>query len=140
MIEVTQTILHLETPGRYGNCLQAAVASLLELPIEDVPHFAQYDNADHALLWWDALVGWVHQAGWEAAWLDEAPGEELCIIGGKSPRGVNHVCVGRGDVVVWDPHPSRDGLLSVEDWITLRPATCQVCGYPAEHFEIVEEP
>jgi hypothetical protein len=115
MAEITQTILHGEVEGRMGNCMQAAIASLLDLPLDEVPHFAQYDNADYGWLWYDAFVGWAYQRGLAVEFVDESPGD------GMSPRGVRHLCVGRGETVVWDPHPSRDGLVSVEDWITVRP-------------------
>lgn len=46
MIKVYQTIFD----RRKGNCMQAAVASILELPLEDVPHFilqkGWYDTMD----------------------------------------------------------------------------------------------
>ena len=40
MIKVYQTIVG----GKRGNCMQAAVASLLELPLDDVPHFLNKKN------------------------------------------------------------------------------------------------
>jgi hypothetical protein len=34
-------------------------------------------------------------------------------MSGISPRGYGHRCVGIGGKLVWDPHPSREGLLTV---------------------------
>ena len=36
---VEQTILHDPEKKNYGNCMQACVASLLNIPLNDVPHF-----------------------------------------------------------------------------------------------------
>ena len=51
---------------------------------------------------------------------DELPDEVLgCVpevphlMSGISPRGFGHRCVGIGGQLVWDPHPSRAGLVTV---------------------------
>jgi hypothetical protein len=123
MSQITQSILHDEIDGRYGNCLQAAVASLLDFNLSDVPHFAQYDNADYPWLWYDALVGWAYQRGMYVELYDEpqlmTPNGKQCLLGGESPRGVQHVCVGFDHIVTWDPHPSRSGLKLINSWITI---------------------
>lgn len=36
-----QTVLHDPANGKHGNCLSAVLASLLHLPIEDVPVFSE---------------------------------------------------------------------------------------------------
>ncbi|MBK8896577.1 MAG: hypothetical protein IPN66_06925 [Candidatus Competibacteraceae bacterium] len=36
-----QTILHDKEAGLFGNCLQATLASLLHMPIDEVPHFCK---------------------------------------------------------------------------------------------------
>jgi len=46
MIPIYQTIID---PGK-GNCMQAAVASLLELPLEQVPNFIESQNPQHDFL------------------------------------------------------------------------------------------
>jgi len=104
-------------PG--GNCFSACVASLLELPIEEVPYFMGADD------WCAAFAAWLSPRGFYpvsfnistvGAWRPEG----LFILGGQSPRG-SHAVVARGAVVVHDPHPSRDGLLKVEDGTVLVP-------------------
>jgi hypothetical protein len=35
------------------------------------------------------------------------------LMSGESPRGTNHRVVACGGRTVWDPHPSREGLVSV---------------------------
>ena len=44
MIPVMQKNRHDPTNGIYGDCHRAAIASLLEIPIEDVPHFCDADS------------------------------------------------------------------------------------------------
>jgi hypothetical protein len=109
--EVTQTITYSperEAEGIYGNCLQAAVAALFDKPLDAVPHFS-------AFLWWEqALALWAKGEGYRVEdWDTTVIPDRLCIIGGKSPRGVPHVCVADGGRIVWDPHPSRDGLVTI---------------------------
>lgn len=114
---VTQTILHdpeLAERGVFGNCLQACVATVFHLPIEAVPHFVAFE-------WWpQAMTLWAYGRGLRVCGMttDAIPGGPLgrsYIVGGTSPRGVSHVVVARNGEVVWDPHPSRDGLVSVRD-------------------------
>lgn len=109
--EVTQTILHdPDQPGRYGNCLQAAVASMMRLPLDEVPHFANF-------VWWpQALRLWLR--GRDLTMKGERTTEypqRLALVGGKSERGVAHVVLGYEGRMVWDPHPSRSGLVSIQD-------------------------
>lgn len=119
-VGVTQTILfesELQERGIYGNCLQAAVASLLGLPLDAVPHFSTF-------AWWpQALNLWAHGRQLKVCGerTDTIP-DRRCIVGGKSPRAVAHVVVGNHGQVVWDPHPSRDGLVSVTDVTWFEPA------------------
>lgn len=95
-----------------GDCLRACVASIFDLHIEDVPHFAQLDC--EGLGDWPLLLDrWCRARGWisttkPASWLDEHT--EPCIVGGRSPRA-SHVVVRCDDGTLWDPSPTRDGLL-----------------------------
>jgi len=99
MRKVTQT----DTGSGTGNCLQAAVASLLELPLSRVPHFILHDD-------------------WEIRFMDfmEANGKPVTLRGyegavsgiaiGKTVRSTYHAVVMEDGETVWDPHPSRAGL------------------------------
>lgn len=136
--EVTQTILHDPSlteeqinTGRHvlGNCMQAAIASVLKMPIDAVPHVVQF-------VWWpQALELWLRQFDLtlKSEQIDTIP-ERLCIVSGTSPRGVSHVVVAHAGEIVWDPHPSRDGLVSVRTvwWFEPAPATleCWFCKSP----------
>lgn len=109
-----------------GNCQQAIVASLLELPLEDVPHFVQQD-VDHDGIgdwhWWTAQWKWLRLQGWSihAAVITGCPGEYL-MVSGPSPRGKNifHAVIYRDGELAHDPHPDGTGVLSVSSCHVIR--------------------
>lgn len=112
---ITQTVF--DSPdGPPGNCLQAAVASFLGLPLEEVPHFVLHPNWAHRLRMFAESQGYQ---------LDVVPVRErnLCrgIAVGPTVRGTHHAVVIEDGKQVWDPHPSRLGLTSVEYVFTLTP-------------------
>lgn len=131
----TQTILAARPDGHSadglpGNCIQAAVASLLDLELDQVPHFAVYVD------WFAAMRRWARDRGGDFTYFPMPVPEQYCaawesvaswgrehqafvILSGPSPRGPFwHVVVGNVDLeVVHDPHPSRAGLSEVGDAI-----------------------
>ena len=140
MIAVDQT----EFGYPKGNCIVAAMASIMEVGIDELPDLLErchvFENGkdsswkegnDH---WWNVLVEGARGHGWEPFYM-EARANEIhpqgyAIAGGDSPRSdvvdengknVGHVVVCLDGEVVHDPHPSRDGLLGgiVKDWIML---------------------
>jgi hypothetical protein len=46
MKPVDQEFVHRPDIGQHGDCQRAVIASLLELPITEVPHFLQDANGD----------------------------------------------------------------------------------------------
>lgn len=96
------------TPSEAGNCMSACFATLLEMPLADVPHFASIEEAGE---WWFAMIRWAAELGYGVVQcLAPVPGA-VGMMSGKSPRGdFQHLVVARGDEVIHDPHPSRDGL------------------------------
>ncbi|MFI8535345.1 hypothetical protein ACIGMX_34510 [Streptomyces aquilus] len=111
MQQVSQTILHGDPSGRPGNCLQAAVASLLELPLDEVPHFVEYDD------WQERLAEFCTAYGYRPVM--RPPGTDVAygMAWGPSERGVRHAVVWADGAMVWDPHPSRAGLELVTELI-----------------------
>ena len=110
MKQVTQTITVGDGSGLPGNCLQAAVASLLELDLDEVPHFARYDD------WLERLVAFAEERGHRVLYRPASEPVAFGLAFGQSPRGVFHaVTVVNGET--WDPHPSRDGLVSVANYV-----------------------
>lgn len=119
----------------WGDCVCACVASLLDIPLADVPHFnvearteygsheAGYERVfrrflrDRGYSWW--ILNWnLGAREWAPRFL--APGQ-LAMIGGPSPRSTtgSHAIVGRWTGSEWvtehDPHPAGGGVLAVED-------------------------
>jgi len=140
MTPVTQTTFYDATQPpekQRGNCLTAVVASLLDLPIEDVPNFVQeHVDTDGAKHWWESMHAFVASRGYgvyylrstlyaESLFPDPDPGE-FYAVSGVSPRdpAIFHVVIYRDGEMVHDPHPDRTGLVRVTDeyfW-TLRPS------------------
>lgn len=103
-------------PGR-GNCLAAAIACILEVPVESIPDLDCGRNHDalEAFLGMRGLVPvWIHAAELAKRWVGYHP--EFCVLIGDSPRrtGVRHAVVGKPDgygySIVHDPHPEGGGL------------------------------
>lgn len=133
MIKHTQTI-YVENDHKVpGNCLQACLASVLEVDMNSVPHF----TALGIFHWFDVCNLWLeaeHKVRLEyrplpnnreqlAQVLADARKLDLLehiIVSGTTRRSaiVRHACVGKleGDtpVVVHDPHISRSGLTEID--------------------------
>ena len=121
--EVTQTILASpdNEPGVLGNCFQAAVAALLDMPLDAVPHFVTFGDR-----WYSALLLWCETRGLHVFAADINDQDVIglndpCLVTGMSPRGVQHVVVVAERAIAWDSHPSRDGLETLTGAIWLRP-------------------
>lgn len=115
MTPVTQEFVHKPEEGQHGDCMRACLASLLDLPISDVPHFAQID-ADGQGYFWFGVTEFCRKQGYSFVtvkgsfvWAEDAI---FHVIAGPSPRmaGVHHAVIGRNGQVFFDPHPSRAGL------------------------------
>jgi len=114
--------------GRPGDCLNACVASILDLPYEQVPFFNLYGDG-----WHYTYVSFMRSHGWGlwefAIWGCDVPlwqfgtrqtGYKLYVPGYwlasvLSPRIIDehgksglHAVVMKGNSVAWDPHPQRD--------------------------------
>lgn len=116
---VTQTILAGEIPGRQGNCLQAAIATILVLPLDDVPHFAESAGD-----WVEDMVTFGRRHDYRIVWRGaDGPVPDLGLAFGPTVRSadITHA-VAVMDGRIWDPHPSRAGLTAVStyvDWLPI---------------------
>lgn len=121
MIEHTQTILFNDPEGRQGNCWQTAIASVLELPLDDVPHFIQIDE-DGGRNWWMNTWEWLNERGYTIEVIPTHPdSDELYFVTGPSPRGnFHHVVVYCRGKMVHDPHPDRTGVVEEEYFEVIR--------------------
>lgn len=119
-------MLHFHTEGQAaipGDCLRACVASLFDMPAEEVPHFVADPRGEH--MWFRAVNEWAAERGVQYVVYDGFPsfvpkGGFLAIGSGKSPRGnFGHACIYRIDYgppeLIHDPHPSRAGVVGKPD-------------------------
>ena len=138
MIRVDQS-LTVERDGN-GDCWSACLASLLGIPITDVPAALCDDKGGSSDQTW-ATQTWLAARGLDVSWRDftnpECPALPMGVLGetvvlvGPSPRSkfMQHAVLGaiesaadRRFTVVHDPHPSRLGILSLSQaWWLVRP-------------------
>ena len=108
-----------------GNCFGACVASILEAPLSDVLDDGEMLQGE---LWWRTWEAWLNQRGFGLVHLGDyppawfLPAKGYSIMSGKSPRGdFLHSVVALNGELVHDPHPSRDGVVNIVDWVILYP-------------------
>lgn len=120
MKPIDQTLLGADD----GNCFAACVASLLELPLAEVPNFCKGLTND---AWYPQFIEWLQARGWNAMFLqslgiierDATAG--YYIASGPTERGMLHATVWCAGKLAHDPHPSRAGIQSITDYCFLYP-------------------
>jgi hypothetical protein len=109
-----QRILLGDPSGRPGDCLRAAVATVLQEDPDDVPHFAEAPDWIRAVLdWRPGLFRFDYRRiDGPIAFPADGAARPWVVGCGQSPRGVLHAVVLAADDgrLIHDPHPSRDGL------------------------------
>jgi hypothetical protein len=107
-----------------GNCLQACLATVLDLPLEAVPHFATEGSE-----WFNTLNRWLnknHNMG--AIYCSPlnpgtlevmATSDGRYLVGGKAENGNPHVVVYHQGKLWHDPMPGGEGLKEEEGIIVL---------------------
>ena len=121
MIPIKQTVLHTEKTK--GNCLQAALASILERrTVDEVPVFEEEN-------WYFQLMNWLEVHNIELVrWDYEVQFKGYYLVVGQSPRGdFKHIVVYKNGEIVHDPHPDNTGLKKIEStWLLVpfNPARC----------------
>jgi len=129
MKPVKQSILHDPENNQYGDCFRACIASLLELPIDEVPHVL---NSPKPSRWYEDILQWLGKRGlayieyrvtdedmkhWQLLWgVDNL--HIYHIITGQSPRDkkIYHSVIGLNGQIVFDPHPDNTGLVSIKSY------------------------
>lgn len=120
-----QTIFVADNPKGRGNCQSAAMASVLDLPLSEVIDTASDEVRENGF--WKSISEWLGERGMKLVSVD--PGDERLVgqysIGtGPSPRGAfHHAVVCKNGVMVFDPHPSDDGVLQLERHDLIVPMT-----------------
>ena len=104
-------------PG--GNCFQASVASIFEMPLAEVPDFCSlYDD----LAWWDAFCLFCLRFGLYPINIGPDAGIRFEELGfylalGKTKYGHDHAVVYANGQLVHDPIPGGQGLVEIESYI-----------------------
>ena len=132
MIPVTQTkVVVFNSQGaavQRGNCYAACIASILELPITEVPNIETLYAMD-GTFYYEVLCKWLAHLGYEMTtdgrfgcfhgdrtkdcFIEELQ-NQYYIVSGKSPRGIQHACIYKNGKMIHDPHPTREGLVTEE--------------------------
>lgn len=121
MKPVHQTLFRTDDapPDERGNCLQAALASVFDLELDQVPHFVALDED----VWWEAFWRWCRDRNIALNYerTHDEDGEHIpgawvplgmpYLMTGPSPRGdFSHVVVAQDHELLHDPHPDGTGL------------------------------
>lgn len=134
MKPIRQIVPHKPDKGQIGDCFRACIASLLELPAEEVPHFCDgpEPSKDHA--WYRRANAWLKQRGMiymvydysehsRRHLVENVGGGVYHILEGKSFSGDDHCVVGKDGEVVFDPCPFGRGLNGTPEYIGFLVAT-----------------
>src|ERR1700693_1506089 len=139
-----QTIPHRPEDGLYGDCHRAALASILDLPVLDVPHFMHGLRDDQGEEFEERQRQFLSHLGlWPICIPFNMTLEDLLLtfsiqcpnvyylLGGIGGRGASgHTVVGCGGEIVHDPHLSDCGLSGpMKDgyyWVTFISSTVAV--------------
>lgn len=137
MIQQKQLFLHDPTNGVYGDCFRTVIASLLDLPAAEAPHF----NAD------TGAFDMAEQDRLMNAWLAERKLSQVCVpfdggfplaellammerlnpgvrfmLTGQSRTGCNHCVICLAGEIEWDPSQTDAGIIGPADdgnwWVT----------------------
>lgn len=125
--------------GLDGNCLSASIASILELPLAEVPSFhtgipegTPQDDPEACVIYWNNVHRFLNERGYGLTIFEGVIAKSLIqslsgyfIVGGKSPRGYSHAVVYSIDGLAHDPHPEGGGVIP-EHLLMVYPFFCEV--------------
>lgn len=129
MIKQKQLFRHNPDAGTFGDCHRTVLACLLDLPHDQVPHFAErhfldieaWNAAEKAFL---ASHGLASITAW---YQGDTPLQQVLdgvglynqeiyyILGGTSRGGTNHSVIGLGNKIEWDPSLDDTGIIGPMD-------------------------
>lgn len=103
--------------GKEGNCLEACIASLLEIDINSIPCYKEKN--------WNVLLNeWLIKN--HNCYLLPLDAKEclisfrkimkntIYIASGNSPRNMFHAVLYKNNKMIFDPHPSNEGIEKIE--------------------------
>ncbi len=114
MTPVSQT--RFEKNGQNGNCMQAATASMLDLPLRLVPNFIEGENPNKDMDDFFAAMGYriVERSK------NTVP-RGFYFVTGTSTQGHPHIVIYRDGVLVHDPNPNGRGLVKIDKVLEVVP-------------------
>jgi hypothetical protein len=133
MTPVKQRNKHDPAKGVWGDCHRAVIASLLDLPLDEVPHFGEggpegteFVARETAFLKQRGLIAIPIPFGCNLENVLNYAAVQVpdthYILGGKSRTGCNHSVIGCGNKIVHDPSVSDSGIVGPCDdgfyWLT----------------------
>jgi hypothetical protein len=140
MIPVTQTKVVVKNSKEeivsHGNCYAAAIASMIDLPLWEVPNVEVFFHMPlESTYWQEVMLTFLESKGFElccddrfrvfhdgtygidkgmrAEWVAECK-DKYYLVSGKSPRGFSHMVIYKNGRLAHDPHPSRDGVTTID--------------------------
>jgi hypothetical protein len=119
---VYQTILKNDEINK-GNCLQASIASLFELSLDNVPHFAMYHEDEWSLKFTDFIYeqGYLYEGYAPISEIKNYQGvNNHHIVMGTSKRGYKHAVVYKNNELIHDPHPEGGGLIKEDGFLMIK--------------------
>jgi hypothetical protein len=112
------------------NCLQASIASILDVPLEAVPHV--FANAGPDFLWtnarWSALTKWAEGRGYELVHVEAGKRKQAAaleksgdyyIAAGPTSSGIRHCVVMQRGKVIFDP-AGGEGITAPWSYLVLK--------------------
>lgn len=121
-------VMHDPENGTIGDCFRCCIASILDMPAIEVPHFCDYAWEIKDARWLVAVNAWLAKRDlaylefqadpatpWDWGAFKGLGFSVYHTLNGKSPRGFDHATVGLNGSMVHDPHPSRGGLVGPSD-------------------------
>lgn len=118
--------------GVLGDCYRTAIACLLDLKPEEVPHVHEHVGAMNMQDQQDMMAAWLRERGLVEVNVPLAGGAELTpeialecmerwsggthyMLTGYSRTGCNHVVICKGREIVWDPSLTDAGIVGPAD-------------------------
>ena len=99
-----------------GNCFQAALASLFELKLEDVPDFCNIYETEDSEEWYEKFVEWLRMKGYSSLPVKAddlaRPNYKDCflLVTGKNAKGVNHCVIYLNGKITHNPNKKCKGI------------------------------
>lgn len=115
----------------YGNCLIACIASIMDLPIDEVPNVYTFYGLDNKKeikesLWFQVMDLWLmNKFGKKLKYnnIDSKTEQEYVIMRGLSMRGKPHTCIYKnieGELEpFFDPHQTSEYLSRCDYYLTI---------------------